>query len=730
MLKISVLVACLLSFTNASMHLTSICDRYTTILRKDAGGNTKANQELVLQLLVNTAVAGNLDFTLEGTLFEASKTPLNADVILGKNATTALNVPVPGILNLNGSGTLTMADGSIYTGDLLKFFTGKEMTTNVGGNPAMVNFIDIGVGPFATGPAFDYTPEQMISKQFLLMQHLYQIFSQLLGCSMGYPEYSGNPGMWTKHRFMKLTNTENLYFITQVGAAARSYGVSEEDITKAATALINIYNRKNAPAFGLKPAAGLTSALQSCCQGPTCKMSPNPNPITTGAPDPIAYIVAANPGISICDKYTTALLTDNTQGNQEAVLQLLVNTAVAGNLDFTLEGTFWGASKSPLNADVALNKSVANSLNVRVPGILNLNGTGTFLMLDGTTYTGDLAKFFLGLEMTTNVGGSPGMVNFIDIGPLPLATGPSFMYTPEQMISKQFLLMQHLYQIFSQLLGCSKGFPAYSGNVNMWSKHRFMELTNVQNMYFISQVGAAAKSYGVTDADAGAVGMALVNIFNRKNSPAYAIAPPAGLTSALQSCCQGPTCIMSPNPNPTTGGNADAQAYIDAQAVGAVSRTAVTQVILGISKVIAEDPKFLIAVTIALTASLNLGPGNFVTEVAVTFVDTAARKLLAPSASVDYVVTGSASASAVKDAIAGTTLAGSTNLGTNLASPAPGSGQSSYPGATPQAAQTSDASPTMAPTMMTTDSTIKSSAGTVQSSLLLTASIVAVALFL
>jgi hypothetical protein len=36
----------------------------------------------------------------------------------------------------------------------------------------------------------------------------------------------------------------------------------------------------------------------------------------------------------------------------------------------------------------------------------------------------------------------------------------------------------------------------------------------------------------------------------------------------------------------------------------------------------------------------------------------------------------------------------------------------------------------MAPTMMTTDSTIKSSAGTVQSSLLLTASIVAVALFL
>jgi hypothetical protein len=261
---------------------------------------------------VNTAVAGNLNFTLQGKFWGASKSPLNADVALNKSVANSLNVRVPGILNLNGTGTLTMADGSLYTGDLLKFFIGTEMTTNVGGSPGKVNFIDIGPGPFATGPTFMYTPEQMISKQFLLMQHLYQIFSQLLGCSMGYPEYSGNPGMWTKHRFMKLTNTQNLYFITQVGAAARSYGVSEEDITIAATALINIYNRKNAPAFGLNPAAGLTSALQSCCQGPTCMMSPNPNPITTGAPDAQAYIDAQAAGAVSRTAVTQVSIIDTT----------------------------------------------------------------------------------------------------------------------------------------------------------------------------------------------------------------------------------------------------------------------------------------------------------------------------------------------------------------------------------------------------------------------------------
>jgi hypothetical protein len=29
----------------------------------------------------------------------------------------------------------------------------------------------------------------------------------------------------------------------------------------------------------------------------------------------------------------------------------------------------------------------------------------------------------------------------------------------------------------------------YEGDLSMWSTHRFMDLTNAENMYFISQVG-------------------------------------------------------------------------------------------------------------------------------------------------------------------------------------------------------------------------------------------------
>jgi hypothetical protein len=251
----------------------------------------------LLKFLVNTAVAGNVDFTYGGNNYPASETVLNADVLLKKSASASLNVTVHGILNLNGTGTYMLGDGSKYTGELARYFLGSGKTSNVGGVAMAVNFIDITPNPFLPfyDATFKYTDAQMISKQYLLMQHLYQIFSKLLGCSLGYPTYGGEAGMWSKHRFMALTNAQNMYFITQVGAAAASYGVTKEDIGLVAGALINVFNRKDAPAYAIAPAAGLTSALQSCCQGPTCIVSPNPNPATGGAPTPLAYITAANP---------------------------------------------------------------------------------------------------------------------------------------------------------------------------------------------------------------------------------------------------------------------------------------------------------------------------------------------------------------------------------------------------------------------------------------------------
>jgi hypothetical protein len=66
----------------------------------------------------------------------------------------------------------------------------------------------------------------------------------------------------------------------------------------------------------------------------------------------------------------------------------------------------------------------------------------------------------------------------------------------------------------------------------------------------------------------------------------------------------------------------------------------------------------------------------------VTYAETAARKLLAASVAVTYVVTGSALASAVRAAIVSSTA----TLAANLATPAMGSEQPSDSGAMPQAA--------------------------------------------
>jgi hypothetical protein len=278
---------------------------------------------------------------------------------------------------------------------------------------------------------------------------------------------------------------------------------------------------------------------------------------------------------SLCDKYVNALTGASNMDMvafktaQETVLRLLVNTAVAGNMDFTspFDKMFYAASKTNLNADVFLGKTGMNGkpapLGVKVAGILNLNGTGS-VMVGNTKFVGDLAKYFIGSGPTSNVGGVATIVNFVDIGVAPFAASPDYKYSAAEMVSKQYLLMVHLYQIFSSLLGCSLGYPSYTGNPSMFQKHRFMQLSNAQNSYFISQVGLAALSYGVTVADATAVGTALGNLYNSKDAPAYSVNAKAGLTLSLQSCCQdGAGCVES---TPATGGAPTPQAYADAVA--------------------------------------------------------------------------------------------------------------------------------------------------------------------
>ena len=72
-----------------------------------------------------------------------------------------------------------------------------------------------------------------------------------------------------------------------------------------------------------------------------------------------------------------------------------------------------------------------------------------------------------------------------------------------------------------------------------------MVLSNAEFGYFVTQVGLAAASFGVTQEDATAVGMSLSKAFGYRCSPAMMIIP--NTPAELQSMCTGADCPLSPN---------------------------------------------------------------------------------------------------------------------------------------------------------------------------------------
>ncbi|KAK1074950.1 hypothetical protein LTR74_000794 [Friedmanniomyces endolithicus] len=190
---------------------------------------------------------------------------------------------------------------------------------------------------------------------------------------------------------------------------------------------------------------------------------------------------------SICDYYTTALLKDNNATNQETIVTLVVNTAVIGN--FT-----------------------PNKFNISVPGILAANQT-----YNGTA--ANLAQYFDGTLASTNRGGSAGVsVNFLDDGGAePLTKGKP----ANGASSNQYMLMTHLYEYFGILLGCTQygnpGYPAYGGDLSMYSVHKYMALDPYDFGFFVQQVALSAASFGVAQADLEVVGAALGELFGHKS---------------------------------------------------------------------------------------------------------------------------------------------------------------------------------------------------------------------
>ena len=228
----------------------------------------------------------------------------------------------------------------------------------------------------------------------------------------------------------------------------------------------------------------------------------------------VPFVVAQRPtNESICDYYTTALLKNNTAENQMTILTLVVNTAVIGNY-------------------------TQPNVGIMVPGIL-----ASGQMQDGVQV--DLLKYFNGSLKTTNRNGVATSVNFLGDG----GAEPLMKNMPANTNSSaQYFLINHLYQFFGTLLGCSMQgmggvFGAYAGDPSMYSVHKFMNLSKPEMDYFITQVGLSAASFGVATADVMAVGMALNDTFNQRCSAPAAVIPAQG--PQLQAICINPDCPIA-----------------------------------------------------------------------------------------------------------------------------------------------------------------------------------------
>ncbi|KAK8107610.1 uncharacterized protein PG998_009623 [Apiospora kogelbergensis] len=220
---------------------TSICDYYTTALLKE---NTAKNQLTLLTLVVNTVVIGN--YTMPN-----------------------VGIKVPGIL---AAGKYEGTDVN-----LLPYFTGELASSNRGGNMGVaINFLDGG----AAEPLMKNMPaNDMNSRQYFLLTHLYQFFGSLLGCSQqgmpGFDAYTAAPSMYKVHKFMDLNKYEVGYFIQQVGMAAASFGVAEDDVKAVGTALNTLFGYRCAPPATAIKAQG--PQLQSICIDGSCPVSPMAN---------------------------------------------------------------------------------------------------------------------------------------------------------------------------------------------------------------------------------------------------------------------------------------------------------------------------------------------------------------------------------------------------------------------------------------------------------------------
>jgi hypothetical protein len=160
--------------------------------------------------------------------------------VFGNNTADNQLALIQAVVNLAVLGDDALPGILAPEGGLVDLFNGARPTTNRGGQPVAVNFLD------GAGGLPDNLDET--SNTAFLLNHLYQFFGALLGCTAsGFPDYEGVPDMFEVHKFMNINNTQMNFFNAQVGGAASILGVSTDDVATIGTVLDTLFNQRCIP---------------------------------------------------------------------------------------------------------------------------------------------------------------------------------------------------------------------------------------------------------------------------------------------------------------------------------------------------------------------------------------------------------------------------------------------------------------------------------------------------
>lgn len=177
----------------------------------------------------------------------------------------------------------------------------------------------------------------------------------------GFAAYTGTSSMYKVHKFMALDSAQVGYFISQVGLAAKSFGVADSDITKVADALTGLFDMKcAAPATAIKSQG---AQLQSICTADDCKQASN---ATCSA-----YADVVEPGVS---NSTLAM------GEGNATSTATSSAADGGHASSTASSTDGAAASGTASGTAAASASSGVAAQ-NVGGVLAAAGLAAFAFL-------------------------------------------------------------------------------------------------------------------------------------------------------------------------------------------------------------------------------------------------------------------------------------------------------------------------------------------------------------